>query len=102
MLARADGSGSPIAWLVLASAVFYGWFKSEYLALLASLVIFNYYFGIKLSRDHRSGRPRPSLLAVGVSVNLLVLAYFKYTNFSSETPTRYCIPICFATISCCH
>src|SRR5262245_10940114 len=70
-----------IVWLILASAVFYGWFKAIYLPLLAVLVAFNYLCGTKLSRDCRSGRPQPALLALGVAVNLSVLAYFKYKNF---------------------
>ena len=70
-----------IAWLVLASCVFYGWFKANYLLILAVLIVFNYYFGIKLARDHRSGRQVPFLLFVGIAVNLGVLAYYKYTNF---------------------
>jgi alginate O-acetyltransferase complex protein AlgI len=70
-----------IAWLVLASLVFYGWFKPEYLMLLAVLIVFNYFYGIKLSRDHHEGRSTPIALAVGLAVNLAVLAYYKYTNF---------------------
>ncbi len=67
--------------LVLASMIFYGWFRWQYLALLAVLVVFNYYYGIKLARDHRRGQPRRTALLVGLAVNLLVLAYFKYANF---------------------
>jgi D-alanyl-lipoteichoic acid acyltransferase DltB (MBOAT superfamily) len=73
-----------IAWLVAASAFFYGWFRSDYLLLLAILILFNYAWGIKLSRDHRSGRPRKINLAFGLAVNLGVLGYFKYTNFLIE------------------
>ncbi len=70
-----------IAWLVLASMVFYGWFRWQYLVLLAVLVLFNYYYGIKLARDHRRGQTRRIALVIGLAVNLLVLAYFKYMNF---------------------
>lgn len=70
-----------VAWLVLASAVFYGWFRWEYLPLLAVLIVFNYLYGIKLSRDFRRNRSSIGVLAFGVAVNLLVLGYFKYANF---------------------
>src|ERR1043166_8659769 len=70
-----------IAWLVLASIVFYGWFKSEYLLLLAVLIVFNYALGIRLSRDRRAHRSRLLLLWIGIAVNLGVLCYYKYTNF---------------------
>jgi alginate O-acetyltransferase complex protein AlgI len=45
------------------------------------LIVFNYLCGIKLSRDHREGRSTPMALALGLGVNLAVLAYYKYTNF---------------------
>jgi alginate O-acetyltransferase complex protein AlgI len=70
-----------MVWLIVASAIFYGWFKAIYLLLLATLIIFNYLCGAKLSHDCQSGRPRPALLAFGIAVNLGVLAYFKYMNF---------------------
>jgi D-alanyl-lipoteichoic acid acyltransferase DltB (MBOAT superfamily) len=70
-----------IGWLVVASAVFYGWFSVRYLAMLAVLIVFNYVMGVLLARDFHAGRRRPALLALGVGINLAVLGYFKYTNF---------------------
>jgi D-alanyl-lipoteichoic acid acyltransferase DltB (MBOAT superfamily) len=70
-----------IAWLVLASIVFYGWLRWDYLLLLLILILFNYYYGIRLARDYHRGRPNPVALTIGLAVNLMVLAYFKYTNF---------------------
>ncbi len=70
-----------IAWLVFASAVFYAWFRADYLLVLAVLVVFNYLYGIKLSRDYQLHQSRLGWLAIGIAVNLGVLAYFKYTNF---------------------
>jgi len=70
-----------ILWLVAASSVFYGWFRVDYLLLLFSLIVFNYICGKKLSHYHYLGRPKTSLLAMGILINLGVLCYFKYTNF---------------------
>jgi alginate O-acetyltransferase complex protein AlgI len=70
-----------MAWLVLASMFFYGWFRWQYLLLFAILVLFNYYYGVKLAHERRRGRANRASLAVGLAVNLLVLAYFKYANF---------------------
>jgi alginate O-acetyltransferase complex protein AlgI len=70
-----------IAWLVVASALFYGWFSVRYLAMLAILVVFNYVMGVLLAQDFQTGRRRPALLAFGIGLNLAVLGYFKYTNF---------------------
>jgi len=70
-----------IAWLVMASACFYGWFSLRYLGLFAVLILINYVLGIGLARNFREQRQNPYLLAVGIAMNLSVLAYFKYTNF---------------------
>ena len=81
VIGRLGGHRFAIVWLIVASAVFYGWFKVIYLPLLAILTAFNYLCGSKLSRECEAGRRRPVLLAVGIAVNLGVLAYFKYMNF---------------------
>src|SRR6266550_3751290 len=73
-----------IAWLVLTSCIFYGWFRVEYLALLLALIFINYAIGIRLARDYRRQQQRPALAAAGVLINVAVLAYFKYTNFVIE------------------
>lgn len=70
-----------ILWLVIASTIFYGWFRIDYLLLLASLIVFNYIWGKKLSHQYRITQPKRFLLFMGIFVNLGVLCYFKYTNF---------------------
>jgi alginate O-acetyltransferase complex protein AlgI len=73
-----------IAWLVAASVFFYGWFSVRYLGLLIVLVLINYVLGLKFTRDVRTGKRNPYLLACGIVINLSVLAYFKYSNFMIE------------------
>jgi alginate O-acetyltransferase complex protein AlgI len=70
-----------IAWLISASAVFYGWFSVPYLGMLALLILFNYATGVVLSRNFRAKQQRPALLIAGVAINVAVLGYFKYANF---------------------
>lgn len=65
-------------WLVLASLFFYGYWKVEYVPLLILSVAVNYALAEGIVRS--TGRARPILVA-GVSLNLLLLGYFKYTNF---------------------
>jgi D-alanyl-lipoteichoic acid acyltransferase DltB (MBOAT superfamily) len=73
------------AWLVLASLFFYGYWNPSYLLLIIGSVLVNYSIGRSLQRYQRQTGPRgPSrkaLLAVGVLINLGLLAYFKYTDF---------------------
>jgi alginate O-acetyltransferase complex protein AlgI len=81
---RDDRNRYALIFLVIMSSIFYGWFKAIYLPLLAALTTFNYLCGRKLSRDCEKGEQRPLLLALGIVVNLCVLAYFKYMNFFLE------------------
>jgi len=68
-------------WLVAASFVFYGYWKLEYVPLLAGSILFNYAIAEGMVRLH-STRGARWLLIAGVTANLLLLGYFKYTNFT--------------------
>jgi D-alanyl-lipoteichoic acid acyltransferase DltB (MBOAT superfamily) len=74
-------------WLALASLVFYGWWKVEYVALLLASIAFNYEMGLWISRTGSRGARlvQKRLLVLAVAGNLLVLAYFKYANFFLST-----------------
>jgi alginate O-acetyltransferase complex protein AlgI len=67
----------PLAWLLLVSLFFYGWWDSRYLLLLAFSVIVNFSIGrrIYLTKGHRKW------LIIGVCFNLGLLAWFKYAGF---------------------
>jgi D-alanyl-lipoteichoic acid acyltransferase DltB (MBOAT superfamily) len=67
-------------WLLCSSLVFYGAWRVDYLPLLAGSVAFNYFIGEGLTRWRDSGRARRLLMA-GVTGNLLLLGYYKYTGF---------------------
>lgn len=66
-------------WLALASLVFYGYWDYRYIPLLLSSIGFNYWAGQRIVQAVKPTRKR--WLAFAVSVNLLLLAYFKYANF---------------------
>lgn len=77
------------AWLVAASLIFYSYWNVAYLPLLLSSILFNFVAGMALSASGKeSGQQqrvfhisRRLMLAVGVGGNLLLLGYFKYTDF---------------------
>ena len=71
------------AWLAAASFFFYGWWNPAYVMLLLASVGANFMFGTRLARLHSEGRlpDAARLLALGVTANLLLLGYYKYTNF---------------------
>ncbi len=80
LLMRARRTLVAKSWLVLASAVFYGWWMPAHVPLLACSIGFNYRVGVALMAQ--AGRPAGRrLLQLGVAANLLALAFFKYSNF---------------------
>jgi len=74
--AKKANNEASILWLVLASIVFYGWWNPVYLFLILGSILFNYSFGILLSRKHKK-----RILGLGIAINLFLLGYFKYTYF---------------------
>lgn len=72
-----------ISWLVGASLFFYGWWNPAYLGLILGSILFNYSLGIPLASSMGSVN-RKFLLIVGISVNMLLLGYFKYANFFTD------------------
>ena len=69
-----------LLWLGAASLAFYGWWDPRYIVLLLASVIFNFALGKLIAL--RPGQV--SILAAGLSANLLLLGYFKYANFFGE------------------
>ena len=71
----------PIAWLVVASLVYYAWWRPEYLLLLLFSVTVNFGLG-KLIIDGGLSRSRArAVLTAGIIFNLCLLGYFKYAGF---------------------
>src|SRR6266498_1431823 len=67
-------------WLLAASLFFYGYWKIEYVPLLLFSIGANYTVAELITR-HRHHRAARVVFIIGVSLNLLLLGYYKYTNF---------------------
>lgn len=69
-------------WLTLASLFFYGWWNPEYVLLLIASIVFNFTIGFNIAK-HTNSRKKLSKywLIFGISSNILLLAYYKYTGF---------------------
>src|SRR6266581_4214912 len=67
-------------WLLSASLVFYGYWKIEYVPLLLVSIAGNYAVAELITR-HRGHPAATASFVAGVSLNLLLLGYYKYTNF---------------------
>ena len=69
-------------FIVVASYVFYGWWDWRFLALIALTSVASYASGVLIER-HR-GHDK-IISAANIVLNLLILAFFKYFNFFSES-----------------
>ncbi len=71
-----------ILWLVVGSLYFYGWWEWIYIALIIASILFNYCSGELLRpKPNMPHKIRKTILVFGVIFNLVLLAYFKYSNF---------------------
>ncbi len=67
------------AWLAVASLGFYTWWYPPYLVILSLSILFNYGAGLVITRSMAS--TRTLLMAAAITIDLVALGYFKYTNF---------------------
>ncbi len=70
-------------WLGLASLMFYAVWDVRFVLLLLGSILFNYGAGYWISikcagEEHRQAR---HVLVAAIAANLILLSYFKYTNF---------------------
>src|SRR5213080_2298170 len=70
-------------FLLAASYFFYGWWSPRFLLLLVATNLFDYYVAVRIEQEPRP-RVRKWLLAASMTINLGVLALFKYFNFFAE------------------
>lgn len=70
-------------WLALCSVIFYGYWSPAYIGLLLGSVVGNYSFGLWIAKAgvRRDDAVKRWLLILAVAANLLLLAYYKYTDF---------------------
>lgn len=67
--------------LFAGSLVFYAWGEPVYVLLMLFSCFFNYYMGLELERLEESPLSRRRNLYFAVTVNLLILGFFKYYGF---------------------
>lgn len=65
-------------WLALMSVFFYGYWDYRYIPLFLASIGFNYWAGLRIALAIST---RKVWLIFALTVNLLLLAYFKYANF---------------------
>jgi alginate O-acetyltransferase complex protein AlgI len=70
-----------IASLLTASLVFYSWWNPIYLVLLLISIVFNFFIGYIINLNLDSLIRKKIFLILGVTANLILIAYFKYAEF---------------------
>lgn len=65
--------------LLFASLFFYTWGEGSYMVVMLVSIIINHIVGIRI--DSTVASKRKKWLTIGVTLNLIILAHFKYTNF---------------------
>lgn len=68
-------------WLALCSLVFYGWWSYTCLFILLASICFNYFLAYRIYQLKDAKLYRRILIIIGITLNLLLLFYFKYMNF---------------------
>lgn len=68
-------------WLLAVSLVFYGWNKPDFLWILIASILVNYVSALLVEQTETKWC-RVLVLWIGVGINLLLLYYFKYFNFT--------------------
>lgn len=76
--------------LSVASLFFYGWWNPAYVGLLLGSIVFNYALAESiLGWGASHPRARKPLLVLAIGINLLLLGYYKYTNFFLGTVDHF-------------
>jgi alginate O-acetyltransferase complex protein AlgI len=70
--------------LLLASLIFYGWWYWKYLVLMIGIATIDYVCALYLENTVNERR-RKTILAIGLSANIAILAYFKYIDFGIQS-----------------
>ncbi|MFT8719423.1 MBOAT family O-acyltransferase [Acetobacter sp.] len=65
-----------VGWLACASLLFYSWWNITCLPIFLVSIVMNFIFGNRLARQ-----PSRWLLFVAIGLNVIALAYYKYTGF---------------------
>lgn len=84
---------SPPRWrnavILIASYVFYAWWRVDFLVLFAGVTVWNYFIGQRIAEhidaDGVRGAGAKRWLMIGVVSDLAVLGYFKYANFGVDS-----------------
>lgn len=71
--------------LLAVSLLFYGWGEPVYLLLMLFTILLNYTAALRIGREQAAGRNGKRALVLSLTLNLGLLAFFKYAGFLVRT-----------------
>jgi D-alanyl-lipoteichoic acid acyltransferase DltB (MBOAT superfamily) len=77
-----------VRWLILASFVFYAWWRPINVLIIAPSIVINFTLArmlLQLTEGNGSRGASKAVLLVGICFNVMFLGFFKYTDFISGT-----------------
>ncbi len=80
-LARWRKLKGAIAFLLVSSLFFYGYWEPAYLPVLVGSIVVNYLLGQRIQRATPYGRQARWLMWIGIAIDLGLLGYYKYAGF---------------------
>jgi alginate O-acetyltransferase complex protein AlgI len=75
-----------LRWLILASLVFYAWWRPVNVLIIAPSIVINFALArilLRLNEGEGSRRASKAVLLLGIAFNVAFLGYFKYIDFIS-------------------
>ena len=75
-------------WLLLASAVFYGWWDIRFLALIATVIGISWFAGLLIRDRFGNRKAQLQVLWTAIGLQLALLATFKYLGFFADSAAR--------------
>ena len=83
ILPRESGGRARTLWLILASYLFYGWARFDYVALILFSTVVDFICARRIEASDRPKQRRLFLIA-SIATNLGLLGFFKYFNFGID------------------
>ncbi len=74
--------------LFIGSLIFYAWGDPIYVVLMLFSSFFNYYMALEIDHLDKDPKDRKKNLIFAVTINLLILGFFKYWGFLLDTSAQ--------------
>ncbi len=71
--------------MIIASFIFFAWGEIRYIPIMLILAVLDYWCGNKINENFNDKKKKRLYLWINISVNLIILFFFKYADFIIST-----------------